>query len=227
MKLLFKTNYLALLLTVLFFSSCQGQTKKKHPASASAKPIGGGCDGCELMYIGMPKHIKSVDTSAGWTEKGQKLLISGTVFKPDGKTPAPEVIIYYWQTDGQGYYSPRKGMDKRTLRHGHIRGWVKTDPYGCYAIYTIRPATYPDHSEPAHIHTSIKEPDLPTEYYIDEFIFDDDPLLNAKKRKSLENRGGSGILKTSLSGNLQIAKHDIVLGLHIPNYPAGPHGENR
>lgn len=223
MKLLLKTNYLILLLTALIFSSCQGQTKRNHSASARAELIGGGCDGCELMYIGMPKQIKPVDTSAGWTEKGQKLLISGTVFKSDGKTPAPEVIIYYWQTDSQGYYSPRKGMDKRTLRHGHIRGWVKTDQQGRYAIYTIRPATYPDHSEPAHIHTSIKEPKLDTEYYIDEFIFDDDPLLNAKKRKSLENRGGSGILKTSLSGNLQIAKHDIRLGLHIPNYPVLPH----
>lgn len=224
MKLHMKTNYLnmatelVLLLTVLLFSSCQGQTQGNH--AAKAKLIGGGCDGCELMYIGMPKQIKAIDTSSGWTEKGQKLLVSGTVLKRDGKTPAPDVIIYYWQTDNKGYYSTRKGMDRRTLRHGHIRGWVKTDQQGKYAIYTIRPATYPDRSEPAHIHISIKEPQLPVEYYIDEFVFDDDPLLLPKKRESLENRGGSGILKSSVSGHLQIAKHDIILGLNIPNYPA-------
>lgn len=211
MKLHIKSNYLALVLVLLTFSSCNGQTRKNNPVAARTQTVGGGCDGCELMYIGMPKQIKSIDTSAGWTEKGQKLLITGTAFKPDGKT------------DSKGYYSPRKGMDKRTLRHGHIRGWIKTDPQGRYAIYTIRPAAYPDRSEPAHIHTSIKEPDIDTEYYIDEFVFDDDPLLNAKKRKALENRGGSGILKTALSGNLQIAKHDIRLGLHIPNYPAVTH----
>ncbi|NQX39979.1 protocatechuate 3,4-dioxygenase beta subunit [Pedobacter steynii] len=223
MKLHIKSNYLALILTILTFSSCKGQAGKNNPVAARTQTVGGGCDGCELMYIGMPKQIKPTDTSAGWTEKGQKLLISGRAFKPDGKSPAPDVIIYYWQTDSKGYYSPGKGMDKRTLRHGHIRGWVKTDQQGRYAIYTIRPATYPDRSEPAHIHTSIKEPGIDTEYYIDEFVFDDDPLLNAKKRKALENRGGSGILKTSVSGNLQIAKHNIRLGLHIPNYPAAPH----
>lgn len=220
MKLLIKINYPVLLLAGLLFNSCQGQTERNHVAKA--KLIGGGCDGCELMYIGMPKQIKATDTSAGWTEKGQKLLISGTVFKRDGKTPAPDVVIYYWQTDSKGYYSPRKGMDKRTLRHGHIRGWIKTDQQGRYSLYTNRPATYPDHSEPAHIHTSIKEPDLNTEYYIDEFIFDDDPLLQSKKRESLENRGGSGILKPTISGNLQLAKHDIILGLNIPNYPVRP-----
>ncbi|MEO6069440.1 MAG: hypothetical protein ABIN57_05415 [Chitinophagaceae bacterium] len=181
--------------------------------------MGGGCDGCELMYVGTPTNINSVDTSAGWNEKGQKLLVRGTVFKLDGKTPAPDVIIYYWQTDNNGYYSPKEGMDENAKRHGHIRGWVKTGVDGTYSIYTIRPAPYPNNTMPAHIHTSIKEPNISNEYYIDEFVFDDDPLLTGAKRKALENRGGSGILKVLTSGDLQIAAHNIILGLHIPNYP--------
>ena len=41
--------------------------------------IGGGCDGCELMYIGMPEQINPTDTSAGWHIKdGHKLLITGS-----------------------------------------------------------------------------------------------------------------------------------------------------
>ncbi|MEJ7679359.1 MAG: hypothetical protein WKG06_16170 [Segetibacter sp.] len=72
---------------------------------------------------------------------------------------------------------------------------------------------------PAHIHTSIKEPNIDNEYYIDEFIFDDDKLLTSAKRKALENRGGSGILRVLISGDLQIAEHNIILGLNIPNYP--------
>lgn len=30
--------------------------------------VGGPCDGCELMYTGMPAAIHAQDTSAGWRE---------------------------------------------------------------------------------------------------------------------------------------------------------------
>ncbi|MEO6869617.1 MAG: hypothetical protein ABI168_08235 [Ginsengibacter sp.] len=220
------TRHNNILLCVILFTaltSCDGQTKNSNQAQTNSstnqnKLVGGGCDGCELMYVGIPTYIKSVDTSAGWTERGQKLLLSGTVFKLDGKTPAPNVIIYYWQTDNNGYYSPKNGMEEKAKRHGHIRGWVKTDQNGKYSIYTIRPAPYPKNTIPAHIHTSIKEPNIDNEYYIDEFVFDDDILLTSAKRKALENRGGSGILRVLISGNLQIAEHNIILGLNIPNY---------
>jgi protocatechuate 3,4-dioxygenase beta subunit len=215
--------YIGLLATFFnFLTSCNGQTKSNSTAPQNTdtkKLVGGGCDGCEIMFVGMPTNISSVDTSAGWTEKGQKLLVTGKVYKVDGKTPAPNVIIYYWQTDNNGYYSPNQGMDEKAKRHGHIRGWVKTDENGNYSIYTIRPAPYPNETIPAHIHTSIKEPSIDNEYYIDEFVFDDDKLLTGEKRKALENRGGSGILRILLKNDLQIAEHDIVLGLNIPNYP--------
>lgn len=159
----------AVLVLCSLLTACNGQTTNTSSTNNN-KIVGGGCDGCELMYIGMPKNIKPVDTSTGWKEKGQKLLVTGTVFKNDGKTPVPDVIIYYWQTDNNGLYSPKDGMDERAKRHGHIRGWVKTDEEGKYAIYTIRPGHYPNRGGPAHIHTSIKEPNINNEYYIDEFV---------------------------------------------------------
>ncbi len=211
-----------MLLSIL--TGCSGQTKNSNPNQQTNTPsinklVGGGCDGCELMYIDIPTNISSVDTSAGWAAKGQKLLVTGTVFKHDGKTPVPNVIIYYWQTDHNGYYSPKQGMNEKAKRHGHIRGWIKSDEHGKYSIYTIRPAPYPNENIPAHIHTSIKEPNIDNEYYLDEFVFDDDRLLTGAKRKALENRGGSGILRVLISGDLQIAEHNIILGLNIPNYP--------
>ncbi|KQC00316.1 intradiol ring-cleavage dioxygenase [Pedobacter sp. Hv1] len=216
---IFKPIYYLMVISILaIFSSCNGQTLQ--PATqTNTKLVGGFCDGCELLYVGLPQQVNSVDTSAGWKEKGQKLLVTGIAYQLDGQTPAPNTIIYYWQTDNDGYYSPRPNLDKKALKHGHIRGWVKTDKDGKYAIYTIRPATYPDRSEPAHIHIAIKEPQL-NEYYIDELVFDDDPLLIPKRKKTpFENRGGSGILRILLSGDLQIAEHNIILGLNIPNYP--------
>ena len=215
-----------MILVCLLFISCNGTTKET--ANENDKIVGGGCDGCELMYIGMPEKLKSTSISPGWNEKGQKLIVTGTVFQLDGKTPAPDVIIYYWQTDNTGHYSPAPGMDERAKRHGHIRGWVKTDENGNYTIKTIRPAPYPNQTMPAHIHLSVKEPDVANEYYTDEINFDDDKLLIPHFRKyPQENRGGSGVVRILLKDNLQIAEHKIVLGLNIPNYPKKTNSEKQ
>lgn len=213
-------------LIIFLFSSitgCKGQTKQAPSNSNNSNNkngiVGGPFENGEFMYIGMPENIKSIDTSAGWTQKGQKLLVTGTIYKLDGKTPAPDVILYYYHTDINGVYAGKQGLDPRVVRHGYIRGWVKSDANGKYSIYTVRPAPYPNTNFEAHIHPAIKEPNIAKEYYIDEFVFDDDQLLTAEKRKKLPNRGGSGILRVLISGDLQIAEHNIILGLNIPNYP--------
>ncbi len=207
-------------LFLMSLTSCNGQIKKEETKTPTKKnsnnTVGGGCDGCELMYVGMPTNIQSIDTSSAWNEKGQKLLLTGKVLKLDGITPAPNVIVYYWQTDNNGYYSNGKGKSKK---HGHVRGWVKSDEKGNYAIYTIRPANYPNSDMPAHIHLSIKEPDLKVEYYTDGLVFADDIKLTGAKRKKLENRGGSGILRLLIDKDMLVAEHNIILGLNIPNYP--------
>jgi protocatechuate 3,4-dioxygenase beta subunit len=216
-----KCFFTSLLISLYILCSCQGQVSQldsKRPTN-DIKVVGGPFENGDFMYIGMPKNIASVDTSPGWHQPGQQLLITGTMFKQDGKTPAPGVILYYYHTDVHGLYANMPELDRRVARHGYIRGWVKSDTNGRYAIYTVRPAPYPDRDFEAHIHPTIKEPGIDKEYYIDEFVFDDDPLLTGAKRKNLPNRGGSGILRLVQRGNLQIAEHDIILGLNIPNYP--------
>ena len=222
MKSLYPSLFFLCLTSV--WAGCSGKNTPAHQNQNNVneykKLVGGGCDGCEIMYIDMPENITSVDTSAGWFEEGKKLIVAGTVFQIDGKTPAPDVILYYWQTDNKGYYSPKEKTDKKATRHGHIRGWVKTDQNGKYIINTIRPAPYPNDVLPAHIHLSVKEPDLENEYYTDEINFDDDKFLKAHfKKYKQENRGGSGVVRVLIRENMQIAEHDIILGLNIPNYP--------
>ena len=217
--------FTVLIFILCLFPSCIGQsnnTNKSNPNKQGTNQVlvGGPFENSEFMYIGMPEKINSTDTSAGWSQKGQKLLITGKIFKVDGKTPAPDVILYYYHTNTEGYYENKPKLDKRVSRHGYIRGWVKSDKNGNYSIYTVRPGSYPNSNSPAHIHPSIKEPNSINEYYIDEFVFDDDSLLTSSQRNKLENRGGSGILKVSNSGEMQIANHDIILGLNIPNYSA-------
>ena len=164
--------------------------------------------------------MNSIDTSSGWFEQGQKLVINGTVVQIDGKTPAPGVVVYYHQTDNNGYYSPGDGKPENKTRHGHIRGWVKTDQQGKYTIYTIRPASYPNTDLPAHIHWLIKEPNIKNEYWIDDLVFEDDKLLSPYiKKHPLANRGGNGVVRVQTKGDLQVADHKIVLGLNVPDYP--------
>jgi protocatechuate 3,4-dioxygenase beta subunit len=109
--------------------------------------------------------------------------------------------------------------------HGYIRGWVKTNADGKYFIYTVRPGTYPTLDEPAHIHITVKEPNDLKEYYLDDFVFDDDKLLTSARRQKMENRSGSGIIRFVRKGDLQIGERNIILGLNIPDYPNKPESE--
>jgi protocatechuate 3,4-dioxygenase beta subunit len=188
-------------------------------SSADNTIIGGGCDGCELMYINMPAQIPSISKSPAWESKAQKLLITGKIYQLDGKTPAKNVIVYYWQTDDKGNYVNHELLDSRAKRHGYIRGWVQSDDQGKYSIYTIKPKAYPNRKIPAHIHLSIKEPQVKNEYYVDNLEFDYDKFLTSDLRKKHQKRGGSGILRAFERGDLIIAEHNIILGLNIPNYP--------
>ena len=181
------------------------------------RTIGGGCDGCELIFEGMPSAPGSEATIAGPDEPGEPMVIEGVIYHLDGETPAPGVVLYVYQTDATGHYAP---APHQTLgrRHGRLRGWVKTDADGRYKLRTIRPASYPDAENPAHIHPIVKEPGK-NEYYLDEYIFDDDPLLTESKRSALEGRGGSGIVElTKDADGVWHGRRDVILGRNVPDY---------
>lgn len=159
-----------------------------------------------------------IDTLPDFAEAGPKLVASGTVYKADGKTPAPGVVLYIYHTDQTGHYTNRNGEKGYAGANGYIKGWVKTNAKGEYKFYTLKPVPYPGATIPAHIHPVIKEADK-NEYWIDEYLFDDDPLLTAAERKKQEGRGGSGIVKLKESGGVLYAERNIVLGKNIPDYP--------
>jgi protocatechuate 3,4-dioxygenase, beta subunit len=209
-----------ILLSVILFSlflvstSCRAQTKPL----ASTAPVGGGCDGCKGMYDNMPPQLDWQTTIASAAEPGERMEISGVIYQVDGKTPAPNVILYVYHTDAKGIYSPAPGAISGARIHGHLRGWVKTNQRGEYRFTSIRPAHYPNARGPAHIHAIVKEPDK-NEYWIDEYLFDDDPALKREPPPKIENHGGSGIIHlTKNSDGIWLGRRDITLGLNIPNY---------
>lgn len=199
------------------FSSCSQSSKQTNQKE---KQVGGGCEGCEAIYESpVPfKQLSHIDTLPDYFQPGPKLIVSGIIYKADGITPAPDVVLYIYHTDQKGLYSDgekEKGWGKR---HGSLRGWMRTNEKGEYKFLTLIPASYPNSDAEQHIHPTIKEEGF-TEYYIDEFLFDDDRNLTSAKRKRLENRGGNGVLVTELKDGIYYAERDIYLGRNIPGYP--------
>lgn len=178
------------------------------------KPIGGPCEDCQLMFDGMPAQLASRTVLAPAGEPGAPLIIRGVIFKPDGKTPAPGVVLYVYQTDNTGRYSKSKNQ-QHGGRHGHLRGWMKTNEQGQYEFKTIRPASYPGSKSPQHIHPIIYEPGKGY-YWIDEYQFEDDPYLTDNERSKAANRGGSGTIKLTKdkTGTWQ-GTRNIILGLNV------------
>jgi protocatechuate 3,4-dioxygenase beta subunit len=187
-------------------------------AGAQDKKVGGGCEGCDAIFEYGNKKLSAVDTLPDFNEKGPKMLVTGTIFKPDGKTPAKDVILYIYHTDQTGEYSKKGNETGWGKRHGYIRGWIKTGADGKYSFYTLRPAAYPGRKNPEHIHPTIKEPGY-SPYWIDEYLFEDDPILTTEEKNRQQGRGGKGIIKvTKNSKGIQVAKRDITLGLNVSLY---------
>ncbi|MEO7536584.1 MAG: hypothetical protein ABIU30_22185 [Ferruginibacter sp.] len=215
--------YSLLLLAALLsaFNGCsQTGTKKSQDQQTQLIKVGGGCEGCEAIYESpVPfDRLNNIDTLPDFNESGPKISISGTIYQRDGRTPAKDVVLYIYHTDQKGNYSTRGHETGWGKRHGYIRGWIKTDENGYYQFYTLVPASYPNSQNPKHIHPVIKEP-RKTEYYIDEFLFDDDPYLLKKEREKRDPRGGNGILKPVLKDGMLHATRNITLGLNVPGYP--------
>lgn len=186
-------------------------------AQNADRAVGGRCENCDLIFQDMPKTLGTDFRIAKESEAGTPLTISGRIFKHDGKTPAEGVIIYVYHTDAEGLYSPAKGSAAGNP-HGHLRGWARTGRDGRYSFTTIRPASYPNSRAPQHIHAIIKEEGI-APYWIDEYVFKDDPFVDAAYEPAQQNRGGSGLITlTKTDDRTWKGSRDIVLGLNVPGY---------
>lgn len=141
-------------------------------------------------------------------DKGEKMVISGKVFEADGKTPAPNVLIYLYHTDIEGYYG-RSGSEHK---HGRYRGWLLTDAEGRYSFQTIKPAPYPENRFAAHIHMTVTTTAM-REDWVDSILFEGDKLISARERETAGQKGGFNPILALKKGenNLWTATRDIRL----------------
>ena len=162
-----------------------------------------------------PPPTPEPTSNVGWQgtiadsgERGERLMLSGQVFAPDGKTPAQNVTIYAYQTDATGEY--HNGPD----RVARLHGWARTDSQGRFQFTTIRPAPYPGRTIAAHIHMHAWGGGYPLQWTADA-KFADDPLLSARDRADAEalgagfnnicavTRGADGVWRCSIHLRLQ------------------------
>jgi protocatechuate 3,4-dioxygenase beta subunit len=211
-----KKYFFPLLLTITLSSCAQSKLQDQQ---GSQKRVGDGCEGCEVIFKSpVPfDRLNWIDTLPDFNEKGPRIVISGIVYKADGITPAPGVILYVYHTDQSGKYTNKYNEEGHAGHNGYIKGWVKTNERGEYKFYTLKPAPYPGSRIPAHIHPVIKEPGK-NEYWIDEYTFDDDPLLTEEERNKQHGRGGKGIIRLRQKNGILYGERNIILGKGIPNY---------
>ncbi len=206
-------NLSTLGILLVLFLSCGQTTSQQQNMNVQAQidPCDNPDADINCCFVNMPTALSNIMTISKQNEPGDNLIITGTVFKVDGKTPYPNVILYAYHTNNKGYYSkngPETGVQKW---HGALHGWCKTDEKGNYQIHTIRPARYPDNSMPAHIHSVIKT-ESGTMYWISDFVFKDDSLVNKKYLSSLSSVGGTGVVDINKdSENIWRGQRDIVL----------------
>lgn len=141
----------------------------------------GDCNWCGAKDAPANVGWRSVFAKEG--EKGEPLIVSGTVFMPD-RTPATNILIYAYHTDTEGIY----GRDGEP-QHGRFRGWMLTDEKGRYEIKTIKPASYPNSTIAAHIHMTLTGTAF-KEDWIDSVLFEGDKFISTRERNKAGNKGG-------------------------------------
>ena len=128
--------------------------------------------------IDVPDNVSWKISLSKKSDKDEPMIISGTIFQPDGRTPAPNILIYFYHTDSDGYYG-RSGE----VRDGHFRGWMLTDARGRYEFSSIKPAPYPNRTEAAHVHMTLTGKNF-EEDSINTILFEGDKFIKEQERNS-------------------------------------------
>lgn len=123
-----------------------------------------------------PANLSWRAAIAGAEEPGERLVISGQVFAPDGISPVTGITVYAYQTDATGHYT-KTGA----LRPPRLQAWAKTDRDGHFEFTTIRPAAYPGRTIPAHVHFILWGAGYPRQW-VEELRFADDPFVTPERQ---------------------------------------------
>jgi protocatechuate 3,4-dioxygenase, beta subunit len=133
-----------------------------------------------------PRVLTSSGRIAPASEPGTPLVIHGRVYRQDGRTPAPGIIVFAYHTDATGHYD----VASAGPHSWRLKGWVETDADGRFEFATIRPAPYPNRRTAAHVHLTVEGPGVPRQSA--GLMFEGDELLTDKDRQDSAKAGMFG-----------------------------------
>ena len=153
-----------------------------------------------------PSSIGSTARIAPATESGTPLRLSGRIAGLDGR-PLANAIVFAYHTDKNGLYDAKdKGPHSWRLK-----GWARSDAEGRFTFETIRPGSYPNERNPAHVHFAAFTPSG-ERYHAGEVQFSDDPLLSSAQRQQSERDGEFGEVRpVRTDGGMQIVEFALRL----------------
>lgn len=170
------------------------------PALEVGTLVFAGCNQTRSLAGTAPEQMANVPwktTIVADGEPGEPLIVSGTIYAPDGRTPLEGINLFVYQTDATGVYST-SGADGDN-RGTRIHGLMRSNKEGRYEFRTIKPGSYPNSRNAAHIHAYVSGPDYP-EYWIDEYLFDGDPFITSADRQKFAGKGGLSSILTLQRG---------------------------
>lgn len=135
---------------------------------------------------GAKTTVKMVDAGV----EGERLVVTGTVLRPDCKTPVVGATIDFWHCDHKGAYDIKTPDEKIAPENFRFRAMAQTDKDGRFVFETIVPGrygippglegfeAYAGQTRPAHFHLTVTHPvylPLTTQIYMqgDPFIAKD------------------------------------------------------
>lgn len=177
--------FFLLLLSASLFLHCQ----TPQQATKQSQPLPS-CQWCGAMDA--PAQLSGEIQIAPDEEPGERIFLYGTMYQADGKTPASGILVYAYHTNVKGIYEKKGDETGNGRRHGYLRGWMRTDEQGRYAMHSIKPAPYPNITGPAHVHFTLSGPEM-EEYWIASTLFEGDSLI---KEETLVGNEGKGFFST-------------------------------
>ncbi len=114
------------------------------------------CRPADLEGQGSGLHPEWMAFLVDKDEPGERMIVTGRVFGPEGRTVREGILVHVYHTDAEGHYS-KGGVDENQHR---IQGTMRTNEAGRYEYHTIRPASYPNTTVIPHVHYTLTGPSM-------------------------------------------------------------------